>query len=92
MQNRLSSKGKARNIRMTITTAEMPSGSLGIVIAGPDLSGRSNLREAGWSRAIGFPYQVSSSSAGVLYPLDGDGQGEGEPGKARLKSKMRWDS
>jgi len=41
--------------------------------------------------ATGLPYPVSSSSAGVLSPLDGDGQGEGEPGKAHLKSKMRWD-
>jgi len=36
-------------------------------------------------RATGLPYQVSSPSAGVLSPLDGDGYGEGERGKAHLK-------
>ena len=40
-------------------------------------------------RATGLPYPVSSPSAGVLSPLDRDGQGEGERGKAHLKSKMR---
>lgn len=38
--------------------------------------------------ATGLPYQVSSPSAGVLSPLDGDGQGEGERGKAHLKLKI----
>jgi len=69
---------------LTTTTAEMPSGSLGIVIAGPDLSGRSNLREDGRSWAIELPYQLSSPSA------RGD-EGEDGPNKARLKSKMRRD-
>jgi len=41
-------------------------------------------------RATGLPYPVSSPSARILSALDGDGQVEGERGKARLKSKMRW--
>ncbi|MCD6391566.1 MAG: hypothetical protein J7L92_06225 [Dehalococcoidia bacterium] len=44
---------------LTTTIAEMPSGSLGIVVASPDLSGRGNLREAGRSWATGLPYQGS---------------------------------
>jgi len=67
---------------LTTTTAEMPSGSLGIVIASSDLSGRGNLREAGRSWAIGLPYRYSS-------PLLGEAEGEGGTNKAHLKSKMR---
>jgi hypothetical protein len=37
---------------LTIAPTEMHLGSLGIVIAGPDLSGRSNVREAGQSWAM----------------------------------------
>ena len=50
---------------LTNTPAEMPSGSLGIVIASPDLSGCGNLRETGWSWAVGLPYQFSSPSTGL---------------------------
>jgi len=68
---------------LTTNPTEIPLGSPGIVVAGPDLSGRSNLREAGRSWATGLPYQLSS-------PSTGEGQGKDEPGKAHLKSKMRW--
>jgi hypothetical protein len=47
MENRL----HPRNF-LTTTLSEMPLGSLGIVIDGPDLSGRSNLGEAGQSWAM----------------------------------------
>ena len=35
------------------------------------------------TRATGLPYQLSS-------PSTGEDEGEGETGKARLKSVMRW--
>jgi hypothetical protein len=59
MQNSLC----ARTFLKTNPT-EMPSGSLGIVIAGPDLSGRSNLREAGRSWVIDLPSPLSSPLPG----------------------------
>jgi len=49
---------------LTTTPTEMPLGSLGIIIAGPDLSGRSNLGEAGRSRVIDLPIPLSSPLAG----------------------------
>lgn len=50
---------------LTTNPTEMPLGSLGIVIAGPDLSGRSNLREAGRSWVIDLPIST-------LPPLTGE--------------------
>ena len=49
---------------LTTTPTEMPLGSLGVFVAGPDLSGRSNLREAGRSRAIDLTIPLSSPLAG----------------------------
>ena len=45
---------------LTTTLTDMPLGSLGIVITGPDLSGHSNLGEAGRSWAIDLPIPLSS--------------------------------